>query len=323
VTRRHADDPEAAATAVGELIAAADGLPHPTLDELPTGAPSQHDPFLVRLGVPIFDVEAADVSRHQPSVEVPVLNVGGWFDVFLQGTIDNFVNGGERDRLVIGPWNHMSFLPQQGELNFGCAAGAAAVELGPSLNTLTFAWLRARLADEAEEDDGRVRIFTMGANRWRTEPAGPLDQSNIEGRDDVLVLTTEPLSMDLEVTGRVTATLQVSTDAPTTDWVVRLCDVHPDSASYNVCDGITRVMSVPGEPHAVEVDLWSTSMLFASGHRIRVHVTSSSFPRWDRNLNTSDGFETGQMRVANQTVHLGPGSFITLPVIPLGGEAAT
>jgi putative CocE/NonD family hydrolase len=123
------------------------------------------------------------------------------------------------------------------------------------------------------------------------------------------------------VTGQVTATIRVSTDAPTTDWVVRLCDVHPDGASYNVCDGIARVTSAPGEPRTVEVDLWSTSMLFKEGHRIRIDVTSSSFPRWDRNLNTLDGCETGEMRVANQTVHLGSGSYVTLPVIPVAAGA--
>jgi predicted acyl esterase len=66
------------------------------------------------------------------------------------------------------------------------------------------------------------------------------------------------------------------------------------------------------------VDLWSTSMLFKKGHRIRVQVTSSCFPRWDRNLNTLDGQESGVMQVAKQTLHLGgpAASFITLPLIP-------
>ena len=333
------------------------------------------DPLLTRLGLPILDHAAADVSHHQLSVEVPALNIGGWFDVFLQGTIDNFVHGGPQDRLIIGPWNHMALSPQQGELNFGCAGSGAAVDLGASLGSLTFEWLRAHLQDEPTEDEGRVKIFTMGANQWRTEDAWPLeharqtrfflastglshelpsgeggtrsftydpadpvrtlggntlleyplagtyDQSGIEARDDVLVFTTDPLSEAVEVTGRVTATIRVSTDAPTTDWVVRLCDVHPDGASYNVCDGIARVTSTPGEDHSVDVDLWSTSMLFKEGHSIRVDVTSSSFPRWDRNLNTLDGPETGDMKVAHQTVHLGSGSYVTLPVIPAAVEA--
>lgn len=113
----------------------------------------------------------------------------------------------------------------------------------------------------------------------------------------------------------MTAAIQVSTDAPTTDWVVRLCDVHPDGASYNVCDGIARVVSSPGEVRTVDVDLWSTSMLFKRGHRIRIDVTSSSFPRWDRNLNTAGGFSSGEMRVAQQTLFLGRDSYVTLPVV--------
>jgi len=368
--RRHADDAGAAEGALRELIAAADGLPGPTNAELPTGTTAETDPLIARFQLPTFDVGAADVSLHQRSVEVPALNIGGWFDVFLQGTIDNFRNGRSGDRLIIGPWNHMSTLPQQGELSFGSAGSGAAVDLGPSLTRLTFEWLRAQLSGELTEDEGRVKLFTMGTNRWRSEPTWPLerakptqffllpggltadvpsgqsgeqsfsydpahpvptlggctlleyppagsfDQSGIESRDDVLVFTSEPLSEDVEVTGQVTATIQVSTDAPTTDWVVRLCDVHPDGASYNVCDGITRVASAPDEPHTVQVDLWSTSMLFKQGHRIRIDVTSSSFPRWDRNLNTTDGFETGDMRVATQTLHLGSGSYLTLPVIP-------
>jgi len=368
--RRHADDAGAAEGALRELIAAADGLPGRTNAELPTGTTAETDPLIARFQLPTFDVGAADVSLHQRSVEVPALNIGGWFDVFLQGTIDNFRNGRSGDRLIIGPWNHLSTLPQQGELSFGSAGSGAAVDLGPSLTRLTFEWLRAQLSGELTEDEGRVKLFTMGTNRWRSEPTWPLerakptqffllpgaltadvpsgqsgeqsfsydpahpvptlggctlleyppagsfDQSGIESRDDVLVFTSEPLSEDVEVTGQVTATIQVSTDAPTTDWVVRLCDVHPDGASYNVCDGITRVASAPDEPHTVQVDLWSTSMLFKQGHRIRIDVTSSSFPRWDRNLNTTDGFETGDMRVATQTLHLGSGSYLTLPVIP-------
>lgn len=374
-SRRHAGDADLATGALGALIATADGIPGPTYGELPTGTSDATDPLMSRLQLPIFDVEAGDVSRHQQGVEVPALNLGGWFDVFLQGTIDNFVNGGPQDRLIIGPWNHMSFLPHQGELNFGCAASGTAVDLGKSTNGLTFEWLRGHLSGEAPDDELPVKIFTMGANRWRSEPAWPLeraketrffllldgrigddahcqsgsesfvydpttpvptlggctllepatagtfDQSGIESRDDVLTFTTDVLTEGVEVTGRVTAALQISTDASTTDWVVRLCDVHPDGTSYNVCDGIARVVVGPGEVSSVEVDLWSTSMLFKQGHRIRVHVTSSSFPRWDRNPNTLEGFTTGEMRVAKQTVHLGSGSYLTLPIIPSDANA--
>jgi putative CocE/NonD family hydrolase len=148
--------------------------------------------------------------------------------------------------------------------------------------------------------------------------AGALDQRQVEEREDVLVFTSDVLTESVEVTGRVSATLAVQTDGPTTDWVVRLCDVHPNGRSYVVTDGITRVHGEPGETMSVEVDLWSTSMLFQKGHRIRVQVTSSCFPRWDRNLNTADGLKTGEMHVANQVLHLGGStqSFLTLPIVP-------
>ncbi len=134
----------------------------------------------------------------------------------------------------------------------------------------------------------------------------------------MLVFTSDVLTEDVEVTGRVRASLQAATDGETTDWVVRLCDVHPDGRSFNVVDGIRRVEGVAGEPMTVEVDLYSTSMLFERGHRIRVQVTSSCFPRWDRNLNTRDGLTTGEMRVATQTVFVGgkQPSYLSLPVIP-------
>lgn len=157
-----------------------------------------------------------------------------------------------------------------------------------------------------------------GATLMSHSPAGVFDQRPVEERSDVLVFTSDVLTDDIEMTGRVTATLTAATDGPTTDWVVRLCDVHPDGRSYNVTDGIARVQSTPYEPAAVTVDLWSTSMVFKQGHRIRVQVTSSCFPRWDRNLNTADGLESGSLRVAQQTLHLGgsAASRITLPVVP-------
>lgn len=124
-------------------------------------------------------------------------------------------------------------------------------------------------------------------------PPGPLDQAGVEARPDVLVYTTDPLTEDLEVTGRVRAHLTAATDAPTTDWVVRLCGVDRGGVSRNIVDGIVRAVATPGEFTEQVVDLWSTSYVFRAGHRIRVHVTSSNFPRWDRNLNTGEPSDRG------------------------------
>jgi len=343
--------------------------------ELPTGA----DPVLDRHGAPSFSPvdtrTAADVPRRLDDVQVPSLNIGGWFDLFLQGTIDNFLNAPNRaaSRLVIGPWCHIGHTPVQGEVDFGLLSDGSSQGSPAWIPGMAFDWLEGHLsADPAPPPDRPVRIFVMGANQWRDEdewpparavetrytltasgslslrasaepattsyaydprdpvpacggatliggfPAGVFDQARVESRDDVLVFTSDVLAEDVEVTGRVAATLTVASDAPTTDWVVRLCDVHPDGRSYNVTDGIARVLMDPGAPQEVGVDLWSTSMLFKKGHRIRVQVTSSCFPRWDRNLNTLDGHQSGAMQVAKQTIYLGgpARSVITLPIIP-------
>ncbi len=155
--------------------------------------------------------------------------------------------------------------------------------------------------------DPQDPVPTIGGAQL-TIPAGPKDQRTIETRPDVLVFTSPPLAKPLEVTGRVRARLWVASDGPDTDFVVRLCDVYPDGRSMNVCEGILRtrfregldreVPLVPGERTAIEVDLWSTSLIFGEGHRLRVHVTSSSSPGWDPNPNTGEPFRHSDRSVA-------------------------
>lgn len=149
---------------------------------------------------------------------------------------------------------------------------------------------------------------------WPAFMPGAMDQRIVEERTDVCVFTSDPLGEDLEVTGRVRAILHVESSAPSTDWVVRLCDVYPDGRSINVCDGIFRMSGNADECQRVEIDLWSTSIAFLSGHRLRVQVTSSSFPRWDRNLNTGHQ-DKPQVAVAHQRVYLSGDrpSFIEIP----------
>jgi uncharacterized protein len=147
-------------------------------------------------------------------------------------------------------------------------------------------------------------------------PAGPFDQTRIEARPDVLVFTSEPLEHELEVTGRIRVTLHAESSAPSTDWVARLCDVHPDGRSYNLCDGITRISEGAEHCRQIEIDLWSTSNVFLTGHRLRVHVTSSSFPRWDRNLNTANQHDP-HIETAHQRIHhtTNRPSWIELPIV--------
>ncbi len=147
-------------------------------------------------------------------------------------------------------------------------------------------------------------------------PSGPRDQARVEARPDVCVFTSEPLLADLEVTGRVRVVLHAQSSAPSTDWVARLCDVHPDGRSFNICDGILRVERDADTSAEITIDLWSTSNVFLAGHRLRVQVTSSSFPRWDRNLNTGNQREP-RFQTAHQRVHHDAQrpSWIELPII--------
>ncbi|WP_240797710.1 CocE/NonD family hydrolase [Streptomyces sp. F001] len=120
------------------------------------------------------------------------------------------------------------------------------------------------------------------------------------------------------MTGRIRAVLFATTDGPSTDWVARLCDVDEHGVSCNVADGIVRVRVTPDEPAEHIVDLWSTSIVFRAGHRIRVQVTSSNFPRWDRNLNTGESERSATTaRDARQQIFHDPArsSRIVLPVV--------
>jgi putative CocE/NonD family hydrolase len=149
--------------------------------------------------------------------------------------------------------------------------------------------------------------------------AGIALQNGVEARPDVLSYSTDVLPQDVEITGPVRALLHVSTTAPHTDFTAKLVDVHPDGKAYNVCDGILRRAYAAGRPTQITVELWPTSMLFRRGHRIRLEVSSSNYPRYDRNPNTGRDIASETQPVpARQTVHHGPAtpSRIILPVVP-------
>lgn len=146
----------------------------------------------------------------------------------------------------------------------------------------------------------------------------PIDLSPIESRPDVLVFSTEPLIEPLEVTGRITARLFISSDCPDTDFTVALTDVYPDGRSLRVAEGIRRAslrnsyekpeFLTPGEIYEIEVDLWSTSLIFNKGHQIRIAISSSNAPRFEPNANTGEPHPinrgAGKTRVATNTLHL-------------------
>ncbi|NPV46562.1 MAG: CocE/NonD family hydrolase [Armatimonadetes bacterium] len=185
-------------------------------------------------------------------------------------------------------------------------------------------------ADPVPTRGGNHSIGPYNPGLYELAPPGPYDQRPIEARDDVLVYTSDELAEDLEVTGPVTVTLYASSSAPDTDFVARLCDVHPDGRSINITEGVIRArfregvwgaptLMEPGQVYEFSLDLQATSNVFRRGHRLRLDVTSSCFPLWDRNLNTGEDPATAtRMAVARQTIHHDETypSRITLPVIP-------
>lgn len=337
-----------------------------------------------------------NVERYHHEIETPIYHLGGWYDIFLAGTLKHYTGLKRRARteearraqkLIIGPWVH-------GPLNIGNSR-AGEWDFGPQaaldFNELRLPWFDYWLKDidTGVMDEPPVRIFVMGVNQWRHEedwpppgirytpyyfrtgptgsiaslndgalspeppqgsedpngylydpydpvptrggsnlgiPNGVYDQREVEQR--CLTFTSPPLERELEVTGPVKAVLYAMSSAPDTDWVVRLCDVHPDGYSRLLCDGILRARyrdsfqeprpMEPGKVYRFEVDLWATSNVFLPGHRIRVSVTSSCFPRFDRNLNTSGPIhrEAAGRTALNTVFHdtLRP-SHIVLPVL--------
>jgi putative CocE/NonD family hydrolase len=173
-----------------------------------------------------------------------------------------------------------------------------------------------------------------GACCWpQVVPYGATDQRKVEDREDVLVYSTPPLSADLRVTGPVSVTLWVSSSAPDTDFVARLIDVDPSGFAMNLADGILRAkyrqsyetptLMRAGEAYEITIELGATSNVFRKGHRIRLHVTSSNFPRFSRNTNTGEQPELDtEFRSAKQTVWHSAArpSRLVLPILEGAGE---
>lgn len=159
-------------------------------------------------------------------------------------------------------------------------------------------------------------------------PPGPRDQRPAEARDDVLVYSTAPLASDMEVTGPVTLELYAKSSAVDTDFTAKLVDVWPNGFAQNLTDGILRTryrdsqekpeLITPGQVYKLSIDVWSTSNLFKKGHALRLDVSSSNFPRFNRNLNTGEDNGTGQRFVSatNTILHDAQHpSALTLPVV--------
>lgn len=174
--------------------------------------------------------------------------------------------------------------------------------------------------------DPRDPVPTGAAGGYSRSPS---DQREAERRRDVLVYTSEPLTRDLEVTGPIALELWISSSVPDTDFTAKLVDVFPDGTARALTDGILRAryredprtprLLTPGTPTKLRIDVGATSNLFRAGHRIRLDISSSNFPRFDRNPNTGGVFgEDADLRRADQTIfHDAPrASRLLLPVVP-------
>lgn len=367
--------------------------------------------FLPWLELPdsIFEDDAGAVRAwlRQPHVDpwqlldgcgdiaVPNFDVVGWFD-HCNGSIEfhqTMVRRGrteaarEGQRLIIGPWSHnLLGRRAQGGLDFG---PNAEVNLAAAKIRWLDHWLKGKVNGVA--DDAPVKIFVMGANRWRDEPEWPLqrarsetlyldsagqantpagdgklvkhepgsasdtyrydprdpvptiwtaknftipaDQRPLVHRQDILVYETDPLTEPMEVTGYAEVVLYVASSTPDTDFFARLIDVAPDGLARDVAMGMVRaryregldrtVLLKPGEVTEIRIRLRPTSNEFQPGHRIRLDVTSSDFPNYDRNHNTAaDQNADARLEVAEITVHHGDRhlSRLILPVIPAGAN---
>jgi putative CocE/NonD family hydrolase len=189
---------------------------------------------------------------------------------------------------------------------------------------------------------GKTLPATEAPDRFVYDPAKPVptgarggysrapsDQRDVEQRQDVLVYTSEPMQAPLEVTGPITVELWAASSGTDTDFTAKLVDVHPDGTARALTDGILRaryrkgkttpVLLTPNQPELMTIDVGATSNAFLPGHRIRLEISSSNFPRFDRNPNTGAPFgESAELRVATQTIFHDAQrpSRIILPVIP-------
>jgi putative CocE/NonD family hydrolase len=347
------------------------------------------DAMLAYLREPHRDPWQLDQVCRQ--VTVPNLDIVGWYDhcngdIRLARTMAKEAaseTARKSSRLIIGPWGHASRGQREfGPIDFGPAAAINLVQ--QHIRWFDY-WLKG--IDNGVTKDAPVRIFVMGSNEWRDEPAWPLgrakpkelffasggrantpagdgqlvaaaakferqdaftfdprdpvpslygkqmytipaDQRPLGSRQDILVFQTEPLTEPLEVTGNPEVELFAASSAPDTDFFVRLIDVAPDGLARDVSMGMVRAryrqslerpaLLVPGEITRFTIRMNPTSNRFLPGHRLRLDVTSSDFPNYDRNHNTAAAQNAdAELALAQQTIyHGGPhASRLILPTI--------
>jgi len=356
--------------------------------------------FLDWLAHPSYDDywKRIAIEEHYGDIRVPSLTVAAWYDIFLGGSLRNYIglrehaaddSARQSQRLLVTIGGHAGSSQKIGDVDFGPAAPFDE-------DAVTLDWYDHLFKNAANKFAGpkRVQIFVMGSNQWRDEddwplarardtkyflhsagkantvtgdgllstappqsenadkytydpanPAptvggplccdsnhlqpGPRDQKEVEARQDVLVYSTPALTDDLEVTGPVRLELFANSSTTDTDFTAKLVDVGPDGFAQNMTEGIVRGRyrisqqtpepMKPGETYKFTIDLWSTSNVFRRGHRLRLEISSSNFPRFDRNTNTGDdqAHATRLVSAVNTILHdKEHPSALILPIVP-------
>ena len=335
------------------------------------------------------------VGPSYSNVSVYGIHVGGWYDHFLQGTIDGYIGyddyGATRalghQKLVMGPWTHGSIYGgRQGELTYPQNSDGFDLLLDWEMEIFDEAllgipayWNGARVAyylmgdvDVSSDDwnywryaydypldhvddtwyftadgglnktsaglvngnfsylyDPRYPVPNLGGQNQPFDLAGPMDQSPIENRSDVLIFETPVLTETVETVGRIWGNLFVASNCTDTDFTIKLTDVYPDGRSMLITDGsltvryrynYTSEVFMSGNQNDIYellIDCWSTAYSFAPGHKIRVAISSSNYPRFAKNPNTGAPLARDYLNfnIANNTFLVGPlyNSSIILP----------
>jgi putative CocE/NonD family hydrolase len=245
----------------------------------------------------------------------------GWFDTFLKGEKNQFLEKTPKVRyftMGVDKWQTANTWPPEGAqpLTFFLGSGGKA-------NSLNGDGVLTAKADDADSPDTFTYdpmnpVPSYGGNVCCTGNAisgGAFDQRKMEARADILVYTTEPLQEGIEVSGPMEATLYVSSDAKDTDFTVKVIDVYPDGRAYNLDETIQRARYREGydkppawleknKVYKVTPQPMTTSNFFPAGHRLRIEVSSSNFPRFDRNLNTGgNNYDEAAGVVAHNALH--------------------
>ena len=335
------------------------------------------------------------IGPNYSNISVSGLHVGGWYDHFLQGTIDGYIGYDDygtaqargRQKLIMGPWTHGSvYGGKQGELKYPSNSNGFNLIFNweqeifdEALRGVTADWDGARVAYYLMGDvdtkgdwnywryaydwpldyintsfylqeggvlnkttptlsynysylyDPRDPIDTLGGQNQPFDKNGPYDQRPVENRSDVLLFETDVLTEPFETVGRIWGHLYVTSNCTDTDFTVKLTDVYPDGRSMLITDGSLTVRSRKGyaqeyfmsgnktDVYELLVDCWSTAYTFAPGHKIRVAISSSNYPRFGLNPNTGAPLAENYLNynIANNTLCTGSlyNSSIILPTL--------